>query len=283
MERIPVNGTELAVRRAGTGEALVLVHGSANDMRSWDGVFDTLAEHFAVTAVSRRYHRPNPPIEPGADYPFGEQLDDLAALVTQVAPQGAHLIGHSFGGLLALVLTARKPELVHRLVLMEPPALGLWVSDPPRPGEVLRLMVSDPALGVPLIRFGARVIAPAKAALRRGDKAEAIRIFGSGVMGARFFGAAPPQEIEIVRENFIAEELLGSGLPKLDPDLPARVRAPVLLVRGEHSPPVFGAVSQRLERRLPDARSVTIPGASHAMHRQARDAFLPPVLDFLTA
>src|SRR5918993_4154828 len=122
MDQIEVNGAVLPLRRAGRGPTVLLVHGSANDLRAWTEVLDALAHDVHVVAYSRRYHPPGPPIPEGADYAFEEHYADLAALTQALAPEGAHLVGHSYGALLALVLAARRPELVRSLVLMEPPA-----------------------------------------------------------------------------------------------------------------------------------------------------------------
>ena len=53
--------------------------------------------------------------------------------------------------------------------------------------------------------------------------------------------------------------------PLIEPDLRA-VRAPVLLLTGEHSPTIEGALSDWLAELLPDAEQVVVPGASHLMH-----------------
>lgn len=72
---------------------------------------------------------PGRPDDPDAD---GEWVAELLG-------DGAHLVGHSFGGLVALAATARRPEAVRSLTLIEPALLKMAISDPAVRGTVLRM------------------------------------------------------------------------------------------------------------------------------------------------
>ena len=63
----------------------------------------------------------------------------------------------------------------------------------------------------------------------------------------------------------------------------ARITMPVLLVTGEHSPPLFGRITDELHGLLPHAERVEIPAASHAMHGDNAPAYNAAVLEFLYA
>jgi pimeloyl-ACP methyl ester carboxylesterase len=73
----------------------VLVHGSASDYRTWRHQIGTLEKGFLAVAYSRRYHWPNEPIAPGADYSMQEHVDDLEALVDDLGLSPVRLVGHS--------------------------------------------------------------------------------------------------------------------------------------------------------------------------------------------
>jgi pimeloyl-ACP methyl ester carboxylesterase len=96
----------------GFGAPLVLVHGSASDRRTWGAQLEAFAARFRVIAYSRRYHWPNAPIPEGADYSMSEHVDDLRDLLDRLGAAPAHLVGHSYGAFVCLLLAAREPERV---------------------------------------------------------------------------------------------------------------------------------------------------------------------------
>ena len=145
LRTVMVEGTALAYREQGEGAPVVLVHGSASDLRSWDQQLPAIGASYRTIAYSRRYARPNRDIEPGADDPMLPHVDDLAALLQALGAAPAHLVGHSWGAFICLLAAIRHPELVRSLVLAEPPVLSLFISTPPRAAELLPLLVRRPA------------------------------------------------------------------------------------------------------------------------------------------
>lgn len=281
---VEVRGTTLAYREVGRGEPVVLVHGGASDLRTWEQQLPAVGASRRAIAYSRRYARPNPPIDPDADDPMIPHVDDLVALLRATDAAPAHLVGHSWGGFVCLLTAIRHPELVRTLVLEEPPVLTLFVSQPaPRPTELLGLLLRRPRTALAIVRFGAGTIAPARKAFRRGDDEAALEVYGRGVLGAAAFARLSPQRRQQVRDNLATDraQLLGAGFPPLaDADVRA-VRAPVLLLTGEHSPALFCRLTDRLEELLPDARRVEIAAAAHLLHEQNPFAYNAAVLDFL--
>ena len=110
---------DLFVESWGDGPAVVLAHGSlATGTEEWEAQRPLAEEGFRLVVFDRRgYGR-----SPAAD---GEDLlrdgEDIAGLMGD----GAHLVGHSYGGLGAMVAAARRPEATLSLVLLEPAALAL--------------------------------------------------------------------------------------------------------------------------------------------------------------
>lgn len=110
-----VNGTQLFFEIAGTGDALVFIHGFGSDRRVWDDQFDTFAQHYQVLRYDLRGHGKSalPTQEPYA------HADDLKALLNHFGIQRVHLIGQSFGGEIALNFTLTYPESVQSLILVD--------------------------------------------------------------------------------------------------------------------------------------------------------------------
>lgn len=114
---IEANGLDIAYERVGQGPPLVLVHGAADDSRSWQPQLDGLADEFTVVAWD----------EPGAgrssDVPEGFELADyarcLAALIETLELGPAHVAGLSWGGTVVLELYRRHPEVVATLIMID--------------------------------------------------------------------------------------------------------------------------------------------------------------------
>lgn len=280
MATIEVRGTELNLVERGTGEPALLIHGSASDFRTWQSQLDSLSSTCRVIAYSRRYHWPNEGIPDGGVYTMTEHVDDLESLLRSLEVAPAHLVGHSYGAFLALLVSMRAPQLVRSVVLAEPPVITLFVSQPPRLPEILRLMLSRPRTALALVAFGATGIGPATKAAKRGDMDAAMRIFGKAVLGSRFFAELSPERLDQVRANAFRSEFLGPGFPRLDPEEVRRVEIPALLIRGEKSPAVFHRLLDGLGELLPRTDLVEIPGASHMMHEDDPSAFNAALLRF---
>lgn len=266
MANLKINETTLEFTERGRGEPVVFVHGSASDYRTWRGQIDEFSKDFRVIAYSRRYHWPNAAIPDGADYSMMEHVDDLEALIRWLDIAPVHLVGHSYGAFVCLLLAIRAQDLISDLVLAEPPAITLFVSNKPKPSEILRLLVTRPRTAAAIIKFGARGVAPATAAVNRGDMEKTIEIFGKATLGAAAFDHLSESRLEQVRANMIKAELTGSGYPPLDDDKLRELQAPILLINAQNSPAMFHRLADRLEELLPDCKRVWISEASHIMH-----------------
>jgi len=215
---------------------VVLVHGSVgNGPATWSAV-QPLAERWELIVPNRGGYPPNPPLE---RIDFERQADELAPLLEG----GAHLVGHSYGGVIALLMAARHPASVRSLTVSEPPAFAIarGNADADRVVAALDAFFTD---------------APE-------DHAEFLRGFlarvGSDVQlpeplppdleqGARALRAErPPWEAQIP-----LDELAAGPFPKL-------------VVSGAHHP-AFDAVCDVLEERLGAERAV-LPGAGHSLPR----------------
>jgi pimeloyl-ACP methyl ester carboxylesterase len=283
MAQLAINGNALEYGEIGSGESVVLVHGSASDHRTWHSQQAAFAERFRLIWFSRRYHWPNDPIPDGADYSMDEQVADLGALVRSLDAAPAHLVGHSYGAFLCLLLAIRQPSLVRTLVLAEPPVITLFVSSIPKPLEILRLLATRPRTAAAIIKFGATGLAPARKAFQRGDPEAGIRVFGDAVFGPGGYDRLSEPRKAQAHDNLsnVKAEILGSGLAPLADREVRGVDAPALLVTGERSVRLFQCLTDRLAELLPDAERIEIPAASHVMHADNAPAYNQAVLSFL--
>ncbi|MBI2766352.1 MAG: alpha/beta hydrolase [Chloroflexi bacterium] len=123
MARIIVNGVALGVEDAGSGSPpFVFIHGLACDRSAWRYQVADLSRDYRCVNIDLRGRGESDATPP---YDITQQADDVAAVMQALAVGPAIVAGHSLGGLTALLLGDRYPELV----------LGIVVGDSPlRPG-----------------------------------------------------------------------------------------------------------------------------------------------------
>jgi pimeloyl-ACP methyl ester carboxylesterase len=113
----------LFVDAHGSGEDVVLAHGSlATGSEEWEAQEPLAEEGFRLLVVDRRGYGRSPAAE-GED--FLRDAEDIAVLMDG----GAHLVGHSYGGLGVMVAAARRPEATRSLAVLEPAAITLAQDD----------------------------------------------------------------------------------------------------------------------------------------------------------
>jgi len=116
--------TDLHVAEWGAGTPVVLVHGSlATAAEEWDAQRPLADQGFRLLAVDRRGYGSSPA---AAGEDFLRDAEDIAELMGD----GAHLVGHSYGGLGVLFAAARKPEATLSLTLLEPGTFALGQRHP---------------------------------------------------------------------------------------------------------------------------------------------------------
>lgn len=281
MAKIELNDYSFEYIEQGNGEPVVFVHGSASDYRTWQTQQNEFAKHFRTIIYSRRYHWPNKPIEEGADYSMKEHIYDLEALLHSLNAVPAHLVGHSYGAFVCLLLASLVPRLVRSLVLAEPPAITLFVSNTPKPGELLRLLIKRPRTAAAIIKIGVTGFGPAASAAKQNKMEEALNAFGRAVLGEKTFENLSAERLEQARANLIKAELIGSGFPPINAHEVKAINKPTLMINGENSPALFHRLMDRLAELLPEAQRIKIPSASHIMHEDNSIAYNDAVLSFL--
>jgi pimeloyl-ACP methyl ester carboxylesterase len=108
----------LHVQRWGDGPPVVLVHGAVGGGESTWAEQRPLAERYGLVVVDRPGYGRTEMID-------REDFEDDAPLVADALGGGAHLVGHSYGGVVSLLAAACRPESVRSLTVIEPPAFGV--------------------------------------------------------------------------------------------------------------------------------------------------------------
>ena len=121
---VQVNGIKLHYAdwgqpgKATSPRTVLLLHGDMRTSRSWDAVARYLCGEFRVIALDSRGHGDSE--WPDSGYSFGQRIDDLEAFADTIELRGAVVVAHSTGGVVAGKLSARRPDIFSRLMLLEP-------------------------------------------------------------------------------------------------------------------------------------------------------------------
>ena len=145
---IVVHGYRRAYRMKGSGPVLLLLHGMACDSTTWAPVMDELAENFTVIAPDLLGHGESD--KPNADYSLGGFANGMRDLLTVLGVDRVTVVGHSFGGGIAMQLASQFPERPARRILLSTGGPGPEVTPLirmltlPGAGAVTKLVTARP-------------------------------------------------------------------------------------------------------------------------------------------
>jgi pimeloyl-ACP methyl ester carboxylesterase len=241
--------SEVSFREAGSGPGVVCIHANASSSSQWRGLMDLLAPKFHVLAPDTYGAGKSPPRPRERKI----SLRDEVALLDPVfarAGEGFSLVGHSYGGGIALVGAVIHRERLRAIALYEPSLFALVERESPSPNDVDGIR---------------NTVVAAVAALERGDAPGAARCFIDFWMGAGAFDRMPDRvraasaesvrDIQDWKDALFDEPTPAAALAELD--------VPVLLMVGSKSPLSSRAVAQRLADVLPQVERVELEGLGH--------------------
>jgi pimeloyl-ACP methyl ester carboxylesterase len=248
---IRINELDTFYHLQGQGEPVVLLHGWGTSSQSLDGVATCLLPTHRVVSVDLPgfgWSQAPPEAWGTAHY-----ADHTRRLLDELGIAKGVLLGHSFGGRIAIQMAAHHPDLVSRLILVASagvrPKRGARYHARVLTTKMLRRLLTVPGLE----RVGVRLLSRWQAKV--------------GSRDYRAAGRLRPTLVKVVNED-------------LTPIL-ATVQAPTLLLWGDQDEEVRGAAMETLAATIPRARLVVFPGAGHFPFQDAPEAFCRHVTGFL--
>jgi pimeloyl-ACP methyl ester carboxylesterase len=255
------DGTSLAVRRAGRGAPVVLVHGSAGGLDSWDPVLPLLADEFEAWVYARRGYPSSGPCR--QEKTFADDVTDLEAVLGAVGGP-AHVVGASYGATVALHAARSGLSGVRSVAVFEPP-----------------LFAAGAELKEVLDRY--------RALLAAGDLAAATRLFAGQVarvpaeiLDALARAGGEPDAGRATAEALgCLHDLEAMASDELDLGRWTRIGIPVLLMQGSDTWAPMPASMDALADALPGAGRAVLTGQAHFATHTAPALFAETLRTFL--
>jgi pimeloyl-ACP methyl ester carboxylesterase len=251
MYRADVDGLSVAYARAGHGPALVLLHGFLFDSRSWRLQLEELASEFTVIAWDAPGEGRSS--DPPEEFEIADWARCLAGVLDAAGVGQAHLVGLSWGGLLAQEFYRRNSDRVLSLVLAD--TYAGWRGS-----------------------LGAATAEQRLAACLRDSMRPADEIVSRYLSGMHSPSAAPEvrEELATIMSDFQPHgfRLMARALADADTrDLLPEIRVPTLLLWGEADARSPLNVARAMKALIPKARLSVIPGAGHLSNVEAPARF----------
>lgn len=233
----------------GSGPCLVFVPGSFSTTAAWRGVADGLKPRFRIVTTSLLGYGRTEERRSESDVAIGLEAETVESVLRR-AGAPAHLIGHSFGGVVALEVAFRRCVPLASLTLIEANAC-----------ELLR-QAGDLDLFTEVETFSSAFVQ----AYQSGERDAARRVIDFWT-GAGSFDRLPPKVRDYAVASTPANVLDWPSMYSFDRPISAyaSLDVPILVIRGTDSHPATRRVSEILARICPRASLAEIAGASHLM------------------
>ncbi len=259
MDTALVGDLEIAYERAGTGPALLLLHGGASDHREWRRQLDALSDEFTVVAWDA------PGCGQSSDPPESFRLpgyaDCLAGFIAALGLERPHVLGLSFGGGLALELYRRYPTLPRSLTLAS--AYAGWAGSLPAEVVEERLRQVLREADLPAEQWAPEWIPGLLSAhAPAGATEELIAIMSD----------AHPAGMRVMARSFAEADLR---------DVLEHIAVPTLVLYGDADQRVPLSAAEDLHTRIPGSQLVVMLGVGHQGNMDAPDLFNHEVRTFL--
>lgn len=275
--RATVNGVELAYEIVGEGEPILFIPSVVGDS------FEPLMGEAALNGYMLIKYHPRgmghserAPVE--GDSILGFQAVDAAAFLRHLGVEQAHIVGHSGGGTVAIILAIDEPDLVHSLVLLESGAPEIAGFDGREAMERFSDEFAPPPNGPSLLEAFSRTPRP--------SPGEAFMTWLAAAQDAEDGEERLSRWIPDVREqfeNYFAwqdEWTAPEGYVINQSDL-ENISEPVLWVWSEERLGVSVVAYHYLQDAQPQMETVEIPGIGHGLHLQDPASVAAVISDFL--
>lgn len=252
---------------SGSGTPVVFIHGSLGDYRSWEPQRKLFSDEFRVITYSRRYNYPNQNPLSEIIYSPENEAEDLARLLQGLNIDKAHLVGHSYGGIVALNFAKKYPDMVRSVVVSEPPLANWLPKIEGGQAEIERLYNT--------------LLRPVQIAFDLRDTADVLRhTFNYFLVSDQL----PEDAKSTIIANFAElKALVNSSNPfsALTQEEVSKLTMPVMIITAGNTLPMLRLTNAELVRSIPGANHFHLPEGSHDLWTTHSDVTGTAVLLFI--
>jgi len=246
LKKVAIDGYQLEYEVQGAGEPAVLIHGSVIADTYLPMLSEPSLGGFKLVRYRRRGFGNS--THPASIISINDQANDCRNLMSELNIARAHIVGHSYGGVIALQLALDHPEFVHSLALLEP-ALVRFV---PNAAEFMGALL-------PVIETH-----------EKGERRGALEGFFLEVAGPHWRKSfdALPGSLEMALadiDNLFRVEIPAMGEWRFTRDDAGRIHQPILAVVGGQSAPIFHEIQELAQSWFPHGTPVTVPRTNHML------------------
>jgi pimeloyl-ACP methyl ester carboxylesterase len=273
VQLLPWHGRHLAVRREGTGPSIVLIHGMAGSLTTWDPVFADLARTCDVIAIDLPGHGASSRLR--GDYSLGSLAASVRDVLDELEVKTATIVGHSLGGGIAMQFMYQFPERCERLILVSSGGLGREVT------PMLRAL-AVPGAGLALAGVARLQHQRHLAAAGRWVRPLAGRVWNDLPYMLRQMATLEDPETRraFLKTIHAVIEVGGQGINAID-RLHLAAGLPTLIVWGEDDRMIPSGHGSAAADLVAGSRFELIPGAGHYPHEDSPELFARLVADFV--
>lgn len=280
-----IHGYRRAYRIAGSGPALLLIHGIGDNSSTWDEVIPILAQHYTVIAPDLLGHGHSD--KPRADYSVPAFANGMRDLLVVLGISKVTVVGHSLGGGVAMQFCYQFPRFVERLVLVAAggvtrdvnPVLRLF-SLPVVPQVLSVLRVPGVVPGLTTLAK-AIVAAPLPSVFPAAATPEHLLADHEDLMRVLGGLADPTASAAFLRTLRAVVDWRGQSVTMLDRCYLTE-RLPVLLVWGDQDIVIPYHHGELAHSAIPHSEFETFAGSGHFPFHDDPDRFCRVVIDFIS-
>ena len=280
---VDVGGPVHYIDFGGDGTPLVMVHGLGGNALNWMDVGPSLAAHHRAVALDLAGFGETPLFNRSAA--VGANAELVAGFVRELFDEPAVLMGNSMGGHVSVLIGADQPQLVDRIVLVDPAVPGVHVRRPAPAMLGVMAALSVPGLAENVLDRRLKSVTPEQLvhetlALVCADPSR----LSEGIVDAHVRLTRERDGLGTQNRRAFLQATRSLGLRMADPRFwshARRVKAPVLVVQGELDRLIPVAAARELVRRVPAWTLKVLEGVGHVPMMETPSLFMDVVSDWM--
>jgi len=269
----PAGKLWVETRGTAAGRPLLIVNGGPGFDHGYllsSPVWDELAKTRRVVMYDQRGTGRSTPVKPETSLTLGDQLADIEAVRKSLGAEDIDLLGHSYGGTLVMAYTARYPQRVKKLLIVDS-AAPKWKD------TVFLFSQVFPDVNERVDGFEFAAQFGDRAAIEGGVREYLSMIFWDPDHRDAFL-----RQVSLKGFNRHVNEALDADMGRYDlnPELP-KFRMPVLVITGRYDMNVAPVVAWKIHKAIPGSRLVIFERSSHLPFLEEPERFKREVEEFL--